>query len=378
MADLFSEFKKYFTLNNVDIDNWTFKLFSKASVAIFLLASAACMATTYFGDAIDCTEDSGGKFDKFAHAYCWAHGTFHVTKKSSKLAKALYGDGVCRNILHQGEQGTDTDWYQWVVFMLCVHGFIFMIPDQLWQFWEGGLMESFGTKKDKSNATLDEHAKNFTKLSNKRSIKYFVLFSFCEFLNVIAAALNFWLINKFLNGKFNSYGHDVIAYFRSSDTENLTNPMCSVFPTITSCVYHTGAVTGDKPGKHSLLCFLGQNVVNEKIYLGLWFWLIFLFFASAMTFIAKLLSIAVPGYRLKTLQHFLGTTRREHETFTGTYWKDNNKIGAWFILCQIGRNSSPYYFRALLSKIANADHSTDAANAGETMALQERQARELV
>ena len=51
--------------------------------------------------------------------------------------------------------------------------------------------------------------------------------------------------------------------------------MCSVFPTVTSCnIPNVGAGGGEQ--MHNGLCVLTQNIINEKIYLVLWWWYAFL------------------------------------------------------------------------------------------------------
>ena len=46
--------------------------------------------------------------------------------------------------------------------------------------------------------------------------------------------------------------------------------MCAVFPTEVSCtVPNIGAAGGEQ--NHNGLCVLSQNIINEKIYLIIWF-----------------------------------------------------------------------------------------------------------
>jgi hypothetical protein len=53
------------------------------------------------------------------------------------------------------------------------------------------------------------------------------------------------------------------------------NPFCKVFPTEVSCtVPNIGAAGGEQ--NHNGLCILSQNIINEKMYLAIWFWLIIL------------------------------------------------------------------------------------------------------
>ena len=116
-------------LEKVDIDNWSFKLFSKFSVAIFLLSSLLVISTTHFGAPITCTN-----LDKFTDNYCWLHGTYNIKQEETK---AFYGNECIRDPrrsrLSEAAREKDTEYYQWVVFMLFIHGALFIIPNKLWQ-----------------------------------------------------------------------------------------------------------------------------------------------------------------------------------------------------------------------------------------------------
>ena len=60
------------------------------------------------------------------------------------------------------------------------------------------------------------------------------------------------------------------------------------------------------------------------------------------------------------------------------YWKRNDSIGTWFVLCQIGKNSSPYYFRAFLARVASGDDIMKDSNHEEKIALKDLEAKEEV
>ena len=53
------------------------------------------------------------------------------------------------------------------------------------------------------------------------------------------------------------------------------NPMCALFPTEVSCSIPVVGAAGESQ-EHNGLCVLTQNIINEKIYLLLWFWFVFL------------------------------------------------------------------------------------------------------
>ena len=52
MAHLLSDLVSYFKFDDVNIDNWTFKLFYKASVVICMAGATVGIATQYFGKPI--------------------------------------------------------------------------------------------------------------------------------------------------------------------------------------------------------------------------------------------------------------------------------------------------------------------------------------
>ncbi len=58
-AELLSAAKNQFKFDEVDSDNWHFKLYYRASVTLFLAGSILCVATTYIGDPIVCDIRSG-------------------------------------------------------------------------------------------------------------------------------------------------------------------------------------------------------------------------------------------------------------------------------------------------------------------------------
>jgi hypothetical protein len=103
---------------------------------------------------------------------------------------------------------------------------------------------------------------------------YFWGFVFTEFLNFVILFGNFWITDKFLQGKFWYFGSDVMK-FELAGRENGTNPYCEVFPLVTSCSFGTAGTAGGENSDNPI-CILSQNIINQKIYLVLWFWMTFL------------------------------------------------------------------------------------------------------
>jgi hypothetical protein len=64
-----------------------------------------------------------------------------------------------------------------------------------------------------------------------------------------------------------------------SEQRHSVNPYCRAFPTDVSCtVPNVGAAGGEQ--NHNGLCILSQNIINEKMYLVIWIWLVLLMMIS--------------------------------------------------------------------------------------------------
>jgi hypothetical protein len=359
---------KSLKFGDVDNSNHVFKLFANITPAIFWISSALVIAASYIGKPIKCISDNN--IAEIAEAVCWIHGTYHV---DGKISEKVYGS-VCKRSydtygleLSDTERDADTSYYQWVPFMLFIHGAIFLISAKIWKVLENGLLEQFGTKKNISRLIEDteiskvakQNAKRFMSLSRNANNRYFLYFILCEMGNIAAVIFNFYLIDMFLGGRFKYYGSDVLAFSNTND-KDAENPICSAFPTLTSCDVRLGGVVKGSTDTQNILCILSQNIINGKIYLVIWFWMIILLIACAINSIYRIALLVVPGMRKHELVCLINTRRRRGEfldkdNIVREHWQELNKIGTWFLMCQVGRNSNPYYFREFLQCLIEND-----------------------
>jgi len=131
----------------------------------------------------------------------------------------------------------------------------------------------------------------------------------------------------------------------------IRNPMCSVFPTVTSCnIPNVGAAGGEQV--HNGLCVLTQNIINEKIYLVLWFWYAFLGPLSVLFVFYRLFTIFFSGIRFSLLYR---TVRRKYDDDIRKsldYVLAKGHIGDWFVLYQLSKNCNPYFYREFIRELA--------------------------
>ena len=126
---------------------------------------------------------------------------------------------------------------------------------------------------------------------------------FCELLFFLNVVGNIFLMDLFLGGEFSTYGLEVANFVGEVDPQNRIDPMSRVFPRMTKCTFQQFGVSGTievgqdhicicNPGPipqtHDALCMLPISVVNEKIYVFLWFWLLFLTLITSLFLVFRL------------------------------------------------------------------------------------------
>jgi len=351
----------------VNSTNTTFKLISKITFGLLIFASILVCGTEYFGKPITCL--SGSLDQDFVQDYCWIHGTKQPPKENSKITDCAYKKDSDKNYL---------GYYQWVVFMLVISALLFKIPHLIWKTYEGGLMKEFfsgkGLKAKLKNGN-DENLNNlvidfgyYKKMKGQHSAYYYV-FQSCQLLNIAMLVLNWWATDAFLGGNFHSYGSDVVGYYSKSDYNRQTDgerfdPMCNAFPTKVSCDVDTGS-TSNQGSTTNVLCILAQNIINEKIYLFLWFWFVLMFVVSGLQAIFEIAIFAIPSFRSFVIARQTGTYLSGEMK---KYIERDCNHGDWFILYQIGKNTNRDLFYRFLEKLSPSEISYRKDN-GDTEEL---------
>merc|ERR1711953_684405 len=339
----------------VEDENLVFKMFTKATFVLFILCAVLVSTSEFFGNPIICENGND-----MVHAFCWINGAKHVEHSLVEKNKDLthWGCKLSDENLEGNER--DTLYYQWVPFMLVISAVIFKIPDVIWGLLEGGFMKSFAD--DSANSVSihkDEEAKKklikshislFGVLKGNNKFYYFK-FLFCQILNIVLLIANFSMTSAFLDTDFSTYGTDVLEYL-TDDNDSRLNPMCKVFPTAVSCTMpKVGTGGGESNTNH--LCILSQNVINEKIYLGLWFWFIFLAAIGSIQMLYEVIIIALPVIRLQLTLLTMGSHGSDdiNDFFKSCDFAD------WFFLNQIGKNTEKKFYREFIKGLAK-DHAS--------------------
>ena len=155
-----------------------------------------------------------------------------------------------------------------------------------------------------------------------------------------------FLMDKFFEGAFLTFGLEVIA-FAERDQEDRLDPMIYVFPRMTKCTFHKFGASGEVE-KHDALCILPLNIVNEKIYIFLWFWFFILGGLSALVVLYRLVIIVSPRMRAYLLYIRFRLIKRE---VINTIVK-KSKMGDWFLFYMLGQNVDNIIFKEIMHELA--------------------------
>lgn len=87
-----------------------------------------------------------------------------------------------------------------------------------------------------------------------------------------------------------------VLTYQALNPEHRVDPMSILFPKMTKCIFRQFGPSGTLETIDSL-CVLGMNIINEKIFLFLWFWYIILAGLSVIAFCMRLGQCIIPGTR---------------------------------------------------------------------------------
>jgi len=335
--------------DKADIDSPFFKLHYRTSATICFISCLLVTANDLIGNTIDCI--SGGVIPgNVLNTYCWIMSTFSIPDKQGKMGEDFAYQGVAPPE-SDGER-TYHAYYQWVPFVLFLQGLLFYTPHYLWKVFEDrkvakitdglrGRTLSLDERKDQCDK-LVRYLKDTFHMHNFYAFKYFL----CDVLNFVNVIGQMYLINTFLGGVFMAYGTDVL-YWNEDDPESRNDPMIRVFPRVTKCHFHKYGPSGTIE-RHDAMCVLALNIINEKIYIFLWFWFIILAVLTALYLLYVLAVISVPSMRRYMVER---NTKADVKERMDVLMKKAN-MGDWFLIFLLSKNLDSVLFREFIVRLA--------------------------
>ncbi|KAF0289296.1 Innexin inx2 [Amphibalanus amphitrite] len=325
----------------VHIDNRLFQLHYRVTTTIFLGASALLCTSSLFGSPVNCHHSDPDRISKdVINTYCWVTSTYTLPHQLAKADKYPFSD-----IPFQGvgtHSATDEKkyhgYYQWVAFVLFLQGMAFYVPHWLWRVAEGRRLSSLLQQTSVPVLDAEDRARRLSNTVQYLQASlgsyngYFYRYCACELLNCINVVANIFITDRFLNGDFLSYGPRALAYF-SGRYGNRASPMTETFPKLTKCNFQLVGSSGSVQSIDSI-CVMALNILNEKVYLLLWFWL---------------LTLALRSTELVNPRDLEDVAQRV-------------RLGDFFLFCMMAKNMDAVAFSQLMAELS---HTLTKKPAGE-------------
>lgn len=120
-----------------------------------------------------------------------------------------------------------------------------------------------------------------------------------------------------------------------------------MFPKVTKCTFHKYGSSGTVE-KQDGICILPLNIVNEKVYIFLWFWFILLAVVSGLALLYRLVTVLIAQARMYMLRSRAHLASRNEVDVVAR----KCQIGDWFVLQLLGKNIDPLVFKEFICDLA--------------------------
>lgn len=344
----------------VRLDNAVFRLHYNATTMFLIGACILVTSTQYIGSPIQCIMNNK-KAPGAINTYCWIASTFTIPYQNHKrVGTEVAHDGVGPvEYIRNPETGQLEEagpvhyhaYYQWVPFVLFLQAIMFYFPHYLWKTFDGGKVRTVvdsGCSYSMKESDRHEKRKLLTQyVANhiRRHNIWYYQFVFCEILNFVNVVGQIFFTDKFLGNTFTKFGIKVTE-FLEVDPEDRTDPMMAVFPRVTKCTWHQYGPSGTVV-RQDTLCVLAWNIINEKIYVFLWFWFVILAVVTGCALIYRLVSLVWMPIRSKVLLLQNAAAKDEVESVLSRC-----RVGDWYFLSHISTQMDPRDFKKFLQMLA--------------------------
>lgn len=234
-------------------------------------------------------------------------------------------------------------YYQWVPFILLFMAMLFKIPRITWKVLTYsssisldkvvGLIYALQlaprAERDEKIAELTEYLDTWLQTSEnhrkdsclhlKQKISKYTCFVcgrrygnhfitsalFVKFLYFANAFMQYFALNAFLGEDFAAWGFEILTGLADENPEYLR--VSPRFPRVTLCDFQIRQMMNVQ--RWTVQCVLPINLFNSKIFLFIWFWLVFLCVSSLISLCSNLYASMFPARRIEFVRKYL-TLRR--------------------------------------------------------------------
>ncbi|ESN98968.1 hypothetical protein HELRODRAFT_95018 [Helobdella robusta] len=295
---------------------------------LLVIFTIVISTTQYVGTPIHCWCPAffSSNHEKYANNFCWISDTYYLTDEN-----AMPGVGVRRK--HIG-------YYQWIPVALLVQALLFFMPCLFWRILSdrsginvNNLVEAAETiqnalypeRREKTIRYMIRHLDHYLDYQRDyRSVDYSFfrlwqqvgrnistgmvrgnylvgLYLTTKLIYIINSIGQIYLLNLFLGADYHMYGIQIIIDLMKYRESRLQRQ--NRFPRSTLCDFKIFQMGNVQP--HTVQCVLPINFFNEKIYLFLWFWIVFVSLATFLSLFRWVFVLAIGQSRTRYVRKHL-------------------------------------------------------------------------
>ncbi|RWS06246.1 innexin shaking-B-like protein [Dinothrombium tinctorium] len=337
----------------IHIDNSIARMHYSITVIIIVVFFAVISTKQFVGDPIVCFKLNPDLSENLLNTYCWVHSTYSVVDVNSFSRERTHGNRFVYAGVHLRSDGKTIRYhryYQWVCFVLLLQALMFHAPRWLWKSFEAGKIECLVRDSDFLSLCNERRHAIVNYLFKTKGMHnwYAVKFFFCETLYALNIVFQFWILNLLFNRKFWTYGIEVLKA-QLGLTES--DPMAQLFPKMAKCEFFKSGPSGNAE-RIDILCLLSLNVVNEKIFLFLWFWLIFLLGLTLLTLMIHLLLFSCWYLRYLSVMASIKCNVPRKKI---SHLVSQLSFGDWFVLHLFKQNVDPLVYNDIICNLIDTE-----------------------
>lgn len=364
---------KFLWFDPIIIDSNISRLHHRGTFLVLFIGSFLVFSIQNFTEPIHCI---GSVPKDVLNAYCWISSTFSIPSRwdvvGTRNGNRVWAPhpGIAPEAdLGNGEQAIFHAYYQWVALFLFLQAQSFLIPRLLWEMAEEGniqkliqnLRNPLLSKEDKESqlSKLVAYLRQYRGTHVVFAIKFYI----CELLYFINIIAQIFVTDCFLGYRFRTYGLEALTY-SLPDIELMVHSLVKVFPKVTKCTFRKYGPSGTTENLDAL-CVLPLNMMNEKVFIVIWFWFILLATITALYIVFLLVCILSPWIRIALLQNQGGHSISKDKV--GAVLEPDalsclEKLGDWLILYLVARNLDNLTVVRLLSMLYKNEETPRTKN----------------
>lgn len=348
-------------LKSVYDDDFIDRLSHYYSVIIIIVFTVIISTNQYVGNPIECwcPADFTENRVYYTNFVCWVSNTYYVP-----FSRQIPVDPTRR-------QEKELTYYQWVPLILLFMAMLFKIPRMIWKMLSGSsgicidklvyiareTMTAAPEEREKKlrhivkymDQWLDNVREDRAGLCVRLRRKIGRVCALCgrhygnylvtvvlvvKAFYVANAVSQLFILNLFLGTEYNVYGFEVVESLIKGD-DWTASPR---FPRITLCDFEIRQMVNVQ--RWTVQCVLPINLFNEKIFIFLWFWLVFMAMASAFGLVISAYSVIFPQHRKSYVRKYLKLINQYKKT------KDDRQSARKFMDSYL-RQDGVYVLRAI-------------------------------